>query len=409
MLGGLLAAVSSGDWFDVPAALSGEYFAALLLAAGAALFFFLETGADGIYEGYQRFDLMNWLNIALSLLEAVATVLVLFGGFGLVGIALVRLVRAMLGPVVKLVAVRFRLPRGSLPALKFDHDAWRSIRSFSLWNSLNDIVTEGTAHLDKLVIAALLASALVTPYSLVVTLAAAVFLVAEPITDTFFPIAATRHGLRDRAATAALMSRGTKLTISASLPVAVVILCFGDRILDLWIGEEFTDVAPAVLWFTTVNFFFSTYIWTALSILMGAGLARWVFWVSVLEVASILVMIVALVPTFGLPGLALAALLGNVAIGYVFFVRRACNISALAPARFVWSTLLRPVMACLPALAVGAWITATLRPDRWIEMFPAAALVAIGVFLSVYTVVMSPWEKRRYRATLRRALAPLRA
>src|SRR5690606_4223778 len=133
---------------------------------------------------------------------------------------------------------------------------------FSFWNSLNDIVTEGTAHFDKLLIPILLGSALLTPYSLVLMIAAAVFIVAEPITDTYLPIAANRHARGDATGIGALLTRGTKLVNLATLPVLVVVLCFGQELLELWVGEAYTRVAPAVLWLTVINCYVSTYFWT---------------------------------------------------------------------------------------------------------------------------------------------------
>src|SRR5690606_10195424 len=133
----------------------------------------------------------------------------------------------------------------------------------------------------------------------------------------------------------------------------VVVLCFGHELLELWVGEAYTRVAPAVLWLTVINFYFSTYLWTALSVLMGAGLVKRMFWASLLEVAIVLVLIVILVPRFGLPGLALGGLIGNVLIGFPYFIAKACRLGALGLGSFLAATMLRPAAGAAPALALG--------------------------------------------------------
>jgi O-antigen/teichoic acid export membrane protein len=187
----LLASVlPSAELFDVPPDLHDRYAWVLRLIGLVVLFSFVEAAADGIFEGYQRYDLMTAVGIVVALLGAIATFAVLYLGYGLVGLASVRVAESALGAAAKWFTVKRVFPSSAFPKVRFDREAWRSIRSFSLWNSLNDIVTEGTAQLDKLLIPILHVSALVTPYSLIVTLAALIFVVAEPITETIFPLAA---------------------------------------------------------------------------------------------------------------------------------------------------------------------------------------------------------------------------
>lgn len=398
----LLAALPTGSLFDVPVEVRESYALALLLAGFAVLVSFAGSALNGLYEGYQRYDLLNAVGIAVAVVEAVVIYAVLAAGYGLVGLALVKLGGEALRAVAKLAVAARAFPRDALPRLRFDLETWRSIRSYSLWNSLNDIVTEGTAHLDKLLIPILLASALVTPYSLVVMLAAVIFLVAEPITEPYFPLAASRHGKRDAVAMGMLLVRGTKLVNVATLPTLAVVLCFGDAILDLWIGPEYTDVAPAVLWLTAVNFYMSTHSWTALAVLLGTAHVRQVFWTSVIEVGSVLVLILLLVPQLGLTGLALAALIGNVTVGLAGIVARACRLAEVALWPFLRTTLLRPAAAAAPGLVLGVWLAREVALDTWLVVAVGAAAVGLVTFVGVAAVSTSRWERARYFAAARR-------
>jgi O-antigen/teichoic acid export membrane protein len=404
-----VAALPSAELFDVPAELRGTFTLVLPLIGLAVFVSFLDAAFSGLFEGYQRYDLMNVIDIVVAVLEALATYAVLSAGYGMTGVAAVLAAGGAAALIVKAVIAWRVFPAYAFPRFGFHRDVWQAIRGFSLWNSLTDLVTEGTANFDKLLIPILLGSALVTPYSLVLTVAALVFVVAEPITETFFPIAARRHGSGDRVALGVLLTRGSRLVNVATLPVAAVVLCFGTAILDVWLGETVVDVAPSVLWFTALSFWFSTYLWTSLSVLMGAGEARMVFWTSVLEVAMVLALLLAFVPRLGLTGFALAGLVANVAIGLAFFTPRACRLAAIPHWRFLRDTLLVPVGAAVPALGLGLWLARTLHPQTLPTLALCVASTALVGGLSVGVVAASRWQRSRYFVAMHRVLRTRRA
>jgi len=402
LVAGVMALLPTAELLDIPASAAPEFGALLLLIGLIAFFSFVEIGVDGIFEGYQRYDMMNAIDAGWQIVSAIAVVAALSSGYGLIALAVIKLMETALGAATKFVFVRRVVPPDARPRLRFDTRSFRSIRGYSLWNSLNDLMTEGTAHFDKLLIAILLSSALVTPYSLVVALAAAIFLIAEPITETFLPIASGRHSTRDKQGLTALLSRGTKLVTMAALPVAIVVVFFGETILELWVGGEYTDIAPAVLWFTAANFFFSTYLWTALTVLMGAGEIRRIFYYSVFEVVLILALILLLVPRFELPGLAFGALLANVVTGLFLFIPAACRLTALTPSAFVARSLVPPLLAVVPVCALAYGLERWLHPDGWPQLIGAVAVTGLAAVCALLAGATTPRERARYYVSVRR-------
>ncbi len=400
----VIAALPSAELFDVPAEYRSTYALVLPIGGLAVLFSFMQIAFNGLFEGYQRYDAMNAIDIARAVLKAVAIFAVLHFGYGLIGLAAVAAGGDAVGLVAKAVAARRLFPAYAQPVLGFDMSSWRAIRGFSLWNSLNDLVTEGTSNLDKLLIPIWLTSALVTPYSLALTVAALVFVVAEPITETFFPIAARRHGRNDTTALGLLLTRGSKLVNVATLPTTAVVLCFGGTLLDVWIGEDVVKVPMPVLWLTALSFYLSTYLWTSLSVLMGAGRARAVFWISAGEVLFALLLLIVLVPVLGLTGFALAACAANFAVGLGFLVPYACRLTRIAFWPFLARTLLLPIAAALPAFGVGMVLLRTMRPEGWVAALGCALATGVLGAGSVYIAATSRWERLRYYVALRRFL-----
>src|SRR5690606_28400881 len=239
-------------------------------------------------------------------------------------------------------------------------------------------------------------------------MAAAVCIVAEPVTDTYRPIAANRHARGDATGIGALLTRGTKLVNMATLPVLVVVLCFGQELLELWVGEAYTRVAPAVLWLTVINCYVSTYFWTALSVLMGAGLVKRMFWASLLALAIVLVLIVILVPPFGLTGLALGGLIGNVLIGFKYFIAQACRLGDLRLVSFPFAPMLRPAAGAAAALAVEIGLGLFAAPQSWIGVVGAGAIAGRVRFGGVAVLSRSRCERARWYATAHRLIQPLK-
>ncbi len=402
-----LAMLPTVDWLDIPESAADLYVPVLLLIGLTAAFSFVETGIDGIFEGYQRYDAANAIDLVFTVLSALAVVWALAAGFGLIALALIACVETLLSAATKYVAVRRMFPEEAHPRLGFDAATWRSIRSFSIWTSLDEFVTEGTAQFDRILIPILLASALVTPYSLVVALAAAIFALAQPITDTFLPIASARHQESDRHAMTAFLLRGTRLVTMATLPVTIVVVFFGQPILNLWVGEEYTTLHPTVLWFTAANFFFSTYLWTSLNVLTGAGAVKQIFRMSVFEVLLVLALILSLVPFFALPGLALAGLVANVLTGVFLFIPAACRLTTLRTRAFVGSSLVPHLLAATPAVIVAWLLSRWLDPTTWFETLAAAAVTALVALLSLLFFGTTPRDRARYYITVCR-LAGLR-
>jgi O-antigen/teichoic acid export membrane protein len=99
----------------------------------------------------------------------------------------------------------------------------------------------------------------------------------------------------------------------------------------------------------------------------------------VLEVLAAVLLIVLLTPALGLEGLALAGLVANVATGLAWFVPAACRQARVEPLRYLSRGLLRPLVAALPACALGALLAPRLPPGLWPLAGAAAVTGAAGL------------------------------
>ena len=232
----------------------------------------------------------------------------------------------------------------------------RRIRSYSTWTSLNEILAEGSAEVEKLLIPIVLSVAALTPYTLICTVAAAIFLAIEPITDTFFPLSSAYDARNDRARLRELLIRGTKLVMGISLPLAVAVAAYGEAFIVAWIGEQHVAVPHGVLPLIVVSFAVTAFIMTGTTVLLALAKVREVFWMGIAELALAVALVLVTVPRFGLPGLAASLMIANVLVTFGWIVPSVTRLLDQPRTDFLYQSLLRPLLAALPMALFILWM-----------------------------------------------------
>jgi O-antigen/teichoic acid export membrane protein len=390
---GLVAWLLVPSVFEVPPERIPELQVATVLIGVDLLIAFPTSVLDAIFEGRQRFDVLSGVNIVVSVLAAGATVAGLLAGYGLV-----MLVWIEIGATVASAVISFWLLRRLFPEIGITFGPLRGpslqrIRGYSTWTSLNEALVEGGAQLEKVLVPILLSVALLTPYSLICSVAAAIFLAIEPITDVFFPLSSAYDASDDKQRLRDLLLRGTKLVMAISLPLAVGIVAYGEDFILLWIGEEHVDLPPNVMPLVVLSFATTAFVLTSTTILLAMGRVREVFSMTVAELVSAVVLILLSVPRFELVGLAGSLLLANVAITFFWVVPFVCWLLGQPVRVFLGQSLLRPLLAVLPMGMFIAWLDRYLVNDTlWALLIPA--VLASGVYLVAFCALsLTPPER----------------
>jgi O-antigen/teichoic acid export membrane protein len=265
-------------------------------------------------------------------------------------------------------------------------------------------LAEGGAELEKVLIPILLSVALLTPYALICSVAAAIFLAVEPITDVFFPLSSAYDASDDKQRLRVLLTRGTKLVMAISLPLAVGIVAYGEDFILLWIGEEHVDLPPGVMPLVVLSFATTAFVLTATTILLAMGKVREVFWMSIAELGLAVILILIAVPRFELVGLAGSLLVANVAITFFWVVPYVCGLLGQGVGAFLGQSLLRPLFAVVPMGLLILWLEPYLVNDTiWRLLIPAA--LASGVYaLAFFALSLTALERDLCFSSVRRLL-----
>lgn len=391
--------------FTVPPERIPELQTATLLVGIDLLIAFPTSVLDAIFEGRHRFDVLSGVTIAVSILAAAATVVGLEAGYGIV-----MLVWIEIGATVASAVISLWLLRRLFPELRFTFGPIRGpslqrIRGYSTWTSLNEVLTEGGAELEKVLIPVLLSVALLTPYALICSVAAAIFLAVEPITDVFFPLSSAYDASNDKQRLRDLLTRGTKLVMAISLPLAVGIVAYGEEFILLWIGDEHVDLPPGVMPLVVLSFATTAFVLTATTILLAVGRVREVFWMGITELVLAVVLILWAVPRFELVGLAGSLLFANVAITFFWVVPYVCRLLEHRAGVFLGQSLLRPLFAVAPMGLFILWLDQYLVNDSLWRLLIPAGLASCVYVIAFYALSLTAAERDLCFSSVRTLLA----
>lgn len=382
---------------DIPGDLQHEFNRVLLLLAANLLISIPGTALSNVLYGNQRFDIASARSIGLQLTSAALQFIALQRGHGIVVLAAIEL-----GISTLRVAVDGFLIRRLYPELlqnfrlRFERAIWRRVRRFAIWSSLDDLLVEGTSQLDRVFIAVFLPLATLAPYALCKSVGGMVALIIEPMTQTFYPMAAGLYARGKRQSLTHLLLAGTKTATAIALPIALLLALFGDDGLALWVPDLADAVPHMLITFIALNLLLSVFLWTSTIMLLAMNRVRTVAFITVSEVALTFAAITLLAPRFGLTGIAIGSLLANLFIASLVQIPLICRVIKIAPRAFLLPTLGRITVAAFPVVIFASWLHQVFTPDAWHE-FAAVAIAIFAVFAASFAIIgITATERQQY-------------
>jgi O-antigen/teichoic acid export membrane protein len=260
----------------------------------------------------------------------------------------------------------FRGP--GLPLSELLHFSW------PLW--LQAVLAGGYGYLDQLLLAGLRSPEAAGIYGPVATLAPLFGLGLASLNSIFAPIIAEKYAKQDREALANLYRTVTRWALILSLPPLLVAGILPDVVIGLWPNGR-PEAAPA-LQILCLSWLVCTAVGSVNYLLIMSGQSRATLWNSLPAMLLNLGLSVALAPTLGPTGAALANA-GAMATANSVGLAQVWGILRLHPFHL---GLLKPVLAAIPA---GAVVAATRLLD--LPALPTVLLAGVGGGLSLLAML----------------------
>ena len=397
-VGSLIIAFSASWLFKIQAVPATEVTWVLAVTGTSVAMQFVFFTYSAVFTAVQRFDLSNVIGISTRILSAIATVICLNAGYGLVGLSL-----AVAGTNLIDYLIRWRVALRLLPDMKIspklaNRESFREVMAFGTWNFVSASSGRLISYTDALVIAVFMPVAAVAPFAIAVNLRVYFEEIFVRAGFVFFPIATELDATGDQNGLKRLYLISSKFMFLGSILCGSIAIRWAGDFFRLWLGARY---AEPVGYPSVATLFYLLMLGSIVSVtqrigyqvLVGIRKVRLLAGLCAIEGISNLLMSIVLVHKYGLVGIALGTLIPAVichGLLQPFFVCRSLGISLKAYCREV---LLRPIvvsLALMPLLLSSLYLD---RPGDWATLFLWGFLSATIAVSIILIIGLHKWER----------------
>lgn len=393
--------------FNVPASMVHD--TRLVLIVGGMTVASTLVGAvfGGVISGLERFDIINGIEIVITALRAIAIVLLLSQGHGLVALALIHLAGSLLSGLAAWTVARRLYPVLHLDLRIASMSQMRKILSFSVWSSAIHIFASLIYYSSVVIIAVFLPVAMATFFAIAGSLCDYARQLASSVSVLMTPRvsalnASGSHRVVDEIVGAARLA--TLITAS----IALIFWFRGESFINLWMGPEYGPASGEVLRILALVVLFSGARTVATASIMGVNKHRTLAPIYGAEAACNLALSVALVGPFGLAGVALGTLIPSLFVSLVMIPRRLAATTGVPTKRFYRHAWLLPTLACVPFALVNMALERLLPAPNLALFFLQIALTLPLAGVGAMVLCLTPDERRVFGSTLRKVVVSAR-
>jgi O-antigen/teichoic acid export membrane protein len=369
-----------------------------LLIVGVNLGLSLVANAfDAALWGFQRFDLLNMVDIPTSLARLGLTLYCVGRGGGLVQLAVITLGLTVVNGLVKAV-LTYRENRGlRLRPRHVRRAAVREIFGYSVWSFIGSVTKMTRAQLSPLLIASLVGVASVTPFAIASRLLNYAALAVQSATGALTPLATAlhvqKHGERQRQ----LFLTGGKYCCALALFLTALLLLLGRPFITLWTGPRLLGAVPLMV-VLALGEVLPNAQWVTNGMLFAAARHRSLAYLNLIEAALVTVLTVVLLKALGPIGACFALAVPGCLLRGAAQVLLGCRLAQVSVWRYTTQALLPALAAAVPPSAVLGAAVAWHAPASWAELVLYA--MTYGVLFAGSCVLFFPFERGRHPVAL---------
>lgn len=324
----------------------------------------------GMLEGLQKFDIINWTNIAFSsVLRVVLLVFFLNRGYGLLTVALITvglpLASSMLRAVIalRLLPIRF--------SWKYvNRNAFRHMANYSGTTFIILIGARLRFKTDALVIGTFLSSAAITYFYAGSRL---VDYAGELVTDLaqiFVPMSSQSDAAGNIDRLRKIFVLGNRACACIILPITAVFIILGKSVIEVWVGKKYIELGYPVLLTLIIPYTLMMMQAASSRILFGMSKHGTLAIVTIIEGLSNLILSILLVRHFGVLGDAFGTAIPLACTFILFMPQHLCSRLGIRMSTYLAQAYALPVILCAPMAAVLWLMHRWYVPHSYLQLIP---------------------------------------
>jgi O-antigen/teichoic acid export membrane protein len=352
-----------------------------------------------VLRGLQRFDLLNIIRSASTLFQALAIVLVLLAGGGVLGLAITTIVVRLLTQIPAVWTIHRTAPELRFGWRSADRHSVRTVASFSWAVFVLHFGGHLEAKTDEIVIGVYLPLASVASYSIVLKLSTLPQIITEQFTTLVLPISSELHAKDDLPKLRELLLTSTRITLAVLFPISISLMILGRPLLEVWVGDSYADQAP-VLAILVLAVMLDAMLWPAAFLFQGMNRHKVPSLMGLGSGLANLALSIVLIQRWGLMGVALGTLIPTTLFAFGLVLPYAFRVVKLSW-RMVGSRVFLPtLLPAIPLVLIIYYLRMLLDPDSYISLAFIAGLGALVYFALYLGWGAEELERKTFRGAL---------
>jgi O-antigen/teichoic acid export membrane protein len=300
----------------------------LRIASGLMLVRAIESVCISTQRAFERYGAAIRISLLARVFTLGAAILLVLCGYGVRSIMVATALLMVLGTAAQMVRLRQLISGASLlPA--FDRQAFSMLVGFGAFSWVIAVTGVVFTQADRLILGVSLGAATVTAYALCVQLAQPIYGFASSGLHFLFPYLAARTSESQPAMLRKPILAAFAVNLLLVLAGTVAVLTMGQPLLSVWVGPSIAQSAASILAPIAWSFALLGLNVTAYYGLLALGQVRIVTLLNLVGGATMLVMMIWLLPRQGIRGVATA----RVCYGVITFLMYYPLLRALRGAR----------------------------------------------------------------------------
>ena len=375
----------------------------LLIGLNIALSFPLSL-FDGVLWGFQRFDVLNAIDVPMSVLRAVLTFVVIGCGYGIIGLATITVLLALTSGLAKAV-MSFR--QESRLRIRWAHVSRVSaveLVSYGVSNLLINVARMIRGEVSPGLIGSLVGLPAVTFYAvskrLIDYTERAIYAAIGVVT----PLTASLHASGEHDRQRRLFLIGGRYCLTLTLFFVGGLILFGRSLISLWLGTRMSEAAT-LLTILALGELVPLSQCVSGTVLLGMARHRVIAWLGFAEIGLGVMLAFLLVREHGLVGVCISiAVSGAVCRGFAVLVST-CRLLSVPLAEYTCAVILPPLTMAAIVWVGTALVTGMIPSSSWYLFLGQTGLYA-SVYAAGALVIVSPEHRGFLVGGLKRRLFP---
>src|SRR4029077_17586582 len=342
----------------------------------------------GILEGMQRFYVLNFTNIASTILRTVLIVIALQHGGGLLSVAFVTVLLPLINQMVN-ATVAFRHLKLRLNPQFVNRTSLKLIAGYSGTTFL--IIVGGRLRFktDAMVIGTFVGASAITFFTIGSRLVDYASEVVSSLAQIFVPMSSQSQAKGDVDGLRKIFVVGNRACAIIIFPITVILTILGKSVIEVWVGPKYVATSYPVM----LVLLYPTTLMLAQSAsgrtLWGMAKHRTWAWVVLAEGAANLILSVILVRTYGIMGDAIGTAIPLTCSMILFLPRHLCRLLGITLTTYLHRAFVFPCLLCTPLVAALLLLRWWFIPHRWgplvIQLVIAGSVYGIGLAWAFWT------------------------